>query len=318
MDCREYINNYLAADADNELTAAQQRLVHDHLGGCAACRGRLVDERTLKALLRQHAGIVKTPADLRLRIRAALGEMSDSNFIAECAATSDRRSNRLRGMAHRVRRNWNAARPVRQRLWIPVAIASPIVLFFLIFGGRLRSGGNIPPNPAFDLAISRYESFVRGFHPNMPIEEYDNHSGSDYAWVMSRDPVHRAAEEIADLGRSYREMEMPGDLYDFDAVGYAFAGGRFDHLVDGRPVTYTLYRGNGGMILSICFKDPRIVTPVTMPYWVGLHSFCRYRGYTLCTTIYPTGHFASIVVSRMPIVELIRAVALSDIATSDQ
>jgi hypothetical protein len=175
-----------------------------------------------------------------------------------------------------------------------------------------------PSNTAFDLAISKYQSFQRDFHPNMPVEEYDAQSGVDYAWVMSRDSIYRVSDEIADVARSYREVQMPGDVYDFESAGYDFLGGRFDHLADGRPVTYTVYRGNGGMVLSICFKDARMFAPLSGSYWVGMHSFDTYKGYTLCITFYPTDHFVSIVVARVPITELIRAVASSDMANASK
>src|ERR1700719_2154023 len=81
VDCREYIDEYLAAYADDELGASELRDAEEHLSGCARCRARLSDERTLKALVRQHSGSVQAPADLRLRIRTTLGEMVEANLI---------------------------------------------------------------------------------------------------------------------------------------------------------------------------------------------------------------------------------------------
>jgi len=317
VDCRQYIDEYLAADADDELTAAERRVVEEHLGRCAACRARLADERVLKSLVRHHRGIVKAPADLRLRIRAALGEMAERD-LADRRPEALYRTPAARGAGQRAQRQWSIARVFagtkRRQSWIPLALAAPLLVLIAVISGRLHPVGltqQLDSNPEFDLAISKYEGFQQDFHPNMPVEEYNAESGFDYAWVMSRDSVYRVSDEIADVARSYREVQMPGDVYDFESAGYDLYGGRFDHLADGRPVTYTLYRGSGGMVLSICFKDARMFAPLSGSYWVGVHSFLRYKGYTLCITFYPTDHFVSILVARVPITELIRAVALS-------
>jgi hypothetical protein len=288
------------------------------------CRARLADERVLKSLVRHHTGIVKAPADLRLRIRAALGEMAERNS-ADRRPAAIYRTAKARGAGQGAQREWSMARVFagakQRQLWIPLALATSVLLLLAVISGGLHPLGltqRFDSNAEFDLAISKYESFQRDFHPNMPVEEYTAQSGFDYALVMSRDSVYRVSDEIADVARSYREVQMPGDVYDFESAGYDLYGGRFDHLADGRPVTYTLYRGNSGMVLSISFKDARRFAPSSGSYWFGMHSFHAYKGYTLCTTLDPTDHFVSIVVARVPITELIRAVALSDMANAGQ
>jgi hypothetical protein len=49
-----------------------------------------------------------------------------------------------------------------------------------------------------------------------------------------------------------------------------------------------------------------------------MHSFYRYKHYSLCVTFDPTGRFVSIVVSRQPIIGLVRDVALADMAATAQ
>src|SRR5579863_6956419 len=77
LNCGEYIDEYLAAHADGELSMRERRAADEHVGGCSRCRAQLADERALKALIRQHAGAVKTPGGVRLQIRAALAEIGN-------------------------------------------------------------------------------------------------------------------------------------------------------------------------------------------------------------------------------------------------
>src|SRR5690348_7618834 len=74
MNCDEYVDQFLSADADGELAEPERHLVEAHLRGCAQCRAKLDEELSLKAAIRRQMGAAKVPADLRLRIRAALGE----------------------------------------------------------------------------------------------------------------------------------------------------------------------------------------------------------------------------------------------------
>src|SRR5215831_12843530 len=77
MNCDEYVAQFLSADADDQLSAAERHLVEEHLHGCDQCRARLSEELALKASIRRHMGTAKAPADVRLRIRAALGEPAE-------------------------------------------------------------------------------------------------------------------------------------------------------------------------------------------------------------------------------------------------
>jgi hypothetical protein len=316
VDCREYIGEHLSAHADGELTASVRRSVEAHLTGCAACQARLADERALKALLRQHAGIVKAPADVRLRIRAALGEMVGPNFggrrsgpheaFARERPFSDARADLTRRIVAQAR---------QARVWVPIFAAATLVAFAVMLSGRT---GQAPTEPAFDLAIVKYDSFARNFTPNVPADAYSSGSGSYYAWVVGTDSNRRVWDTL-DVADSYIRAKMPDDLYNFDASGYLLDGGRLDHLPDGRPVTYTLYRSNGSnndVILNICLKDPRMRLPVGAIYWFETHSFYQYKGYSFCVTFYPTGHFVSIVVTRAPVTELIHEVALAEAANT--
>jgi hypothetical protein len=72
MDHRQYIEQYLSADIDGELTPAERQAVSSHLASCAACRQRQADERALKTLLHQRIAARAAPEELRRKIIAAL------------------------------------------------------------------------------------------------------------------------------------------------------------------------------------------------------------------------------------------------------
>jgi Putative zinc-finger len=332
LDCREYKDDYVAAHADGELSPLEVRLVDEHVAKCASCRALLSEECSLKALIRKSAGIIRTPADVRLRISAALGDLAEPK--------ADRDSNLSRigwlrdgsvdrdGLGPRSthRRN-DSTRPVarltRGRLLTSVGGAVAMVIAIAIFAGHITSPSGTPSIdtvPAFDLAINKYLSLQRNFRPNVPPEAYSNAEGVDYAWVQDRDPVQRVAtaatDAADDVSRAYREMSMPDDLLDLSPAGYRLAGGRADRLPDGRPVTYTLYASDSGTILSICYPDAAMAAPVGAINWFGMRSFYRYKGYSICMSFYPAGHFVSILVSRMPVTQLLNDVVVADSTTT--
>jgi anti-sigma factor RsiW len=72
MDHQQYIEHYLSADVDSELSPAEQQAVSAHLATCPACRQRQYAERSLKTLLRRRILIVPAPDDLRRTVIAAL------------------------------------------------------------------------------------------------------------------------------------------------------------------------------------------------------------------------------------------------------
>ncbi len=326
MDCREYIDRYLAAQADDELDARERRLADDHLAKCTSCRTALAEERSLKALLRRNAGIIRTPPDVRLRIRAALGEIADSNPdrranrpLRTAVARRDNASHQGLDRAGIFRRT--AARLSRHRTMASAGTAAALILIvtLAIFAGRAshpHDSGAMPPVPAFDLAIDKYLSFQSDFAPNLPPEAYANSDGPVYAWVQDRDPVQRVANQATDtyddVARAYREMSMPDDLLDLSPAGYSLSGARADRLSDGRPITYTLYTGTNGTILSICYPDASMAAPIGAINWLGMRSFYEYKGFSICMSFYPTGHFVSILLSRMPVRQLLDDVARAD------
>jgi hypothetical protein len=312
MDCEVYKEQLLAAHADGELDGPELEAAEMHLRDCVRCRMSLADERRLKALVRNSATIVHVPADARLRIRAALGSTD---------ATADRASvrrgpGRYAAGANRGSRvaRWLYAEPLRVAL--PFAAIAASVLIAALFAQSRHQPviqvAHIPETSVFDLAMASYDSLARGFAPNVATASAAESDGSYYAWVVDRGSPEGSTDDSSDLARAYHEAGVPEEIYDFSAAGYGLYGGRIDHSVDGWPMTYTLYRGDKGEILSICMHASGFAAPTGASYWAGTHSFFRYKDHSLCLTFSPSGHFVSILVANEPVAELLRDVTLAD------
>ncbi len=173
MDCREYIDHYLAAQADGELDAQERAAADLHLTGCVKCRARLAEERALKALLKERLRKVAAPEALHAAIRANLNRAE--------AASSLRAD--LSGMAAEVRR--------RPRIWAPIAaLAAAILLIVMV---RDRGARNTPASD-FDIAIEKFTGFERHFEPNVPSDSYGAiamhyHSAKMPSFIWNFEPV---------------------------------------------------------------------------------------------------------------------------------
>jgi putative zinc finger protein len=343
MNCDEYVDQFLSADADGELAEAERHLVAEHLRGCAQCRAKLDEELALKASIRRQMGATKVPADLRLRIRAALGEAVEHrgrHTEIDARARSSLRTGatrRLSGFSALRRSATMAEESLRDaggfapsaRRWLITQLkhaqhAAPIgavVLLLAVSTLWLRanltnvSGPQRADHgraiPVFEFAIDRFNELSQDFDPNVPAEAFSPNDGVYFAWVENNNPLRHVSVELPDISESYEKMRMPAEFCDFALAGYELVGGRIDHMPDGMPVTYTLYHNQTQSILSIGLKQ-RISAPQG-GYWFSSHAFYFYRGYGICLTIYPVGHFASIIIARMPMTELLRDIAISDV-----
>jgi hypothetical protein len=338
MNCDEYVNQFLSADADDQLSAVERYLAEEHLHGCDQCRAWLGEELALKASIRRHIGTVKAPADVRLRVRTALGEAAERGTRHARISASARKSFRedatrqpvfstirRRAAVPRHSSNETAGRAISARRWLAIqfkraqylapigfviiVLAASTVMFRVNF--KSMSGQSTRDYqksiPAFDFAIDRFNEFSQGFSPNVPAEAFGRDNGAYFAWVEESDPLRHVSAELPDISASYEKIQMPPEFCDFALAGYELVGGRIDHMPDGEPVTYTLYRKQTSSILSIGLKQ-RFSAPHD-GYWFDNHGLYSYRGYSICLTIYPNGHLASIIVARTPMVELLRDVA---------
>ncbi len=138
MDCQEYIEHFLSADADSELSAEEVQAVSQHLAGCPNCAARLASERALKAALRKRVPIVSTPANVRRHIAAQLDRSAQPR------------------LGERIR----AFTPVLR--WAPAAIAAVLIVIVL-----LSRHSRTPTVPAFDQAVASFTTFQSKFVPNV-------------------------------------------------------------------------------------------------------------------------------------------------------
>jgi anti-sigma factor RsiW len=145
MDHQEYIERYLSADIDGELSAEEQREVAAHLAGCSRCRAARAAELETKRLIRERLSIAPAPAALRERIVAALDTIRD-------APVQERRLS-FRCPA------------VRVSIGVAAALAAAIVVFIAT---------RPPANPEFDAAIAAYEKAQQQFTPNIPSHTVDD------------------------------------------------------------------------------------------------------------------------------------------------
>lgn len=279
MDHETYIEHYLSAHVDGELSAAELRDAEEHLAGCVNCRARFAEERAVKTLLRERAEMRRTPPQVRGSILAALDAVD-----ASAARGRDRSASADRG-------GWFSIR--RARVWVPAAMAAAavFVVFVILHGSNPPEAHAIAP---FDIAIHNYDHFVQRFDPN----------------IKSTAP--------ADISDAYMDHQLPGFLWNFAPSGYKLIGGRIDRLEDGTSVAYTFYRGDNGTILCTYMKShgmqpPPGETPETgAPGAYGVeHHYYQYKGYSICLS-YPPGGFMCILVSHRPMPQFVQDIAVSE------
>jgi hypothetical protein len=258
VDCGTYIEQYLSAHVDGELSTDELRVAEEHLAGCADCRARFAEERAVKSLMRERARMLRTPTMVRGSILAAL-DAADNAERRDRAAGADRR-----GQQNSVLR--------RARVWVPVALAAAAV-----FGFVMLRGGSIPPAHAitpFDVAVDHYAQFAAHFEPN----------------VTSNSPP--------DISAAYMDHKLPGLLWNLQPSGYKLVGGRIEQLRDGSPVAFTFYRGDAGTILCTYMKAEAFEPPPGAVHAMGEHNYYEYKGYRICLSYPRGGFICILVSGR--------------------
>jgi anti-sigma factor RsiW len=176
-----------------------------------------------------------------------------------------------------------AARAFRRaRIWIPAAIAAILLVAFIADRGYRSAEARVP---AFDAAIQHLETFQTHFEPNVP----------------SDSPAHISA--------AYLNHNMPGFIWDFHEAGYRLVGGRLDHMADGRPAAFTLYRSGTDAILCTYTEIVSFAPRVKPVRQAVSHEFYRYRGYSFCVTKVSKDNIYCIIVSRRPMQEFVQVIA---------
>jgi hypothetical protein len=282
VDCGTYIEQVLSAHADGELTGDELRAAEEHVAGCAECRERLKEERALRQTLHEHLGALKTPTQVRERIRLALDREQASESVPEPSPAVRAAS----------RSKW-----LRPRVWVPGAIAALLVIGLTTLSTfappkhpaaqpdqALEEAFSTDSVPLFDQAVRHLENFEKKFEPNVP-------SGSP-----------------ADISDAYLGHKMPGYLWNFGPSGFQLVGGRLETLPNGDLVAYTFYRGDKGGILCT-YEHFQGAFPAGPLHETEHHSYYVYKGYSICVSKYPRGDFVCILITHRPIDEFMQTIA---------
>jgi hypothetical protein len=168
------------------------------------------------------------------------------------------------------------------RVILPVAAA--LVAGLLLF--VLKSGTSLEePVPDFDLAIENYQQALANFRPNVP------------------------STSLETLLTSYIEHGMPPYMCNFGPLGFKLQGGRFEHLADGTPVTYTWFRGPTAGVMCMLRQVSGFAAPGANHSETHHLFFYRYRGYSVCLiNVGGYGDFVSVIASPIPMKQFMRAV----------
>lgn len=143
MDHREYIEHYLSAHVDEELSAGEKDAVTAHLASCTECREIEAAERATKTMIHERVRIIPAPDALRRRIGAALDAADEAESRVHLVA----------------RRKAFVRRPA---FWMTAAsLAASIALLVLNF--RIYQ----PANHTFDAAIASYRTSEKKFVPTV-------------------------------------------------------------------------------------------------------------------------------------------------------
>ncbi|HLX37040.1 MAG TPA: zf-HC2 domain-containing protein, partial [Candidatus Binataceae bacterium] len=227
MDHREYIEEFLSAQADGELNGEELRAAEAHVALCPQCAARLAEERSLKALVRKHSR-AQLPSQVQSRLMTMLAEEA-----ARGEGALEPQAGAQRGAPHE--RGLRVIR--RPAVWLPIAAAACLAIAFVgarqmgyLGGNAVRVVYHQNGNPEFDVATAYFAKFERNFQPNVPSDTYGDISGA------------------------YLDHHMPGHLWNFNNAGMQLVGGRLEKLPDGRLATLTLYRGSGNSVMCIRFK----------------------------------------------------------------
>jgi hypothetical protein len=282
VNCREYIDHFLSAHADGELTGVQLRQAQAHVAACRECAVRLTEERALKSLVNKYAGHVEAPSAVRAKLLSLLAEEAARGEGAMASGTDAERG-LLRDRGVRALR--------RPAIWIPLSIAACLALAFITARGLglyprdsvdivYHPGGN----PEFDTAVAYYDKFDHRFDPNVPSATYGQ------------------------IAAAYVDAHMPGYLWNFNGSGLTLVGGRLDKLPDNRTVTFTFYRGAGMSLLCTRYKVAEFSPPPGPVREVDDHLFYSYYGYSICYSYSPIGHFVCLLITRQPVKQLLDSV----------
>ena len=164
--------------------------------------------------------------------------------------------------------------------WLSCRSTSPVwltaSLMLLIAIGTTRR--SLAPASELDLAVDGYQRAITSFIPNVP------------------------SNSVAEVLTAYVEHGMPSYMWDFGPDGFKLVGGRLDHLPDGTPVSFTLFRKDRSGVMCVFRPISGFVAPMKAHDERNGMLFYRYRGYSVCLiNLGNYGSFASLIVSPLPL-----------------
>jgi Negative regulator of sigma F len=163
---------------------------------------------------------------------------------------------------------------------LAAALAAGLLLFVLKAGT-----GTNGPVPDFDLAIENYQQSLANFRPNVP------------------------SNSLETVLTAYIEHGMPSYMWDFGPQGFKLLGGRFEHLADGTPVTYTWFRSAKTGVMCMFRQVNGFEVPPANHSESHHLLFYSYRGYSVCLiNVGGYGDFISVIVSPIPMKPFMRVV----------
>lgn len=158
-----------------------------------------------------------------------------------------------------------------RRVFFPLAGAIAVGILIVVLRVGTSSSAAVPD---FDLAIANYQQSLANFRPNVP------------------------SKSIETVLTAYIERGMPSYMWDFGPQGFKLVGGRFDHLADGTPVTYTWFRGTKAGVMCMFRQTSGFLAPPATHIDRDHLLFYRYHGYSVClVNVGGYGDFISVIVS---------------------
>jgi anti-sigma factor (TIGR02949 family) len=165
----------------------------------------------------------------------------------------------------------------RPQMWAPLLALAASVVFAVTMRDRIARQA---PIPLFDVAIENFARFEGRFEPNVP------------------------SDSASAIAEHYHTAKMPPYIWNFSPFGFELVGGRLDRLANGRPATFTFYRGPKGALMCTRFQPDDLSFPPGGRELQTDQYIYYYRGFSLVLSINTERRWLCILMSRLPPEEL--------------
>lgn len=161
----------------------------------------------------------------------------------------------------------------RPQMWAPLLALAASIVFVVTMRDRIAWEA---PVPAFDQAIQKFTGFEKHFEPNVP------------------------SDSFSAVAEHYHSARMPSYIWNFAPFGYQLIGGRIDPLPNGRPATYTFYRGPNGAVMCTRFRVSDLVIPQGGRELRTDQYLYQYKGFSLVLSLESERQWVCVLMSRLP------------------